>query len=157
MINMDMVGRLTDNKLIVYGTDTATEFEGLVERLGKQVGFDIARKHGGFGPSDHSSFYAKQIPVMHFFTGSHPDYHRPTDDFPKLNVDGMRRVADLVAEVAVAIDVASDPPHFRNRRNGPSAMAATALLRQHSRLFQWRDGLCTLGRHKGESGRPRRP
>ena len=84
MINMDMVGRLTDDKLIVYGTDTATEFEGLVERLGKQLGFDIARKHGGFGPSDHSSFYAQQIPVMHFFTGSHPDYHRPTDDFPQV-------------------------------------------------------------------------
>ena len=79
MINMDMVGRLTDNKLIVYGTDTASEFEGLVERLGKQLGFDIARKHGGFGPSDHSSFYAQQIPVMHFFTGSHRNITaRPT-------------------------------------------------------------------------------
>ena len=72
-----------------------------------------AEKKGGFGPSDHSSFYAQQIPVLHFFTGSHSDYHRPTDDFPKINVDGMRRVADLVADVAAALAEASDPPHFQ--------------------------------------------
>ena len=113
MLNMDMVGRLTDEKLIVYGTDTASEFAALVEKLGKQAGFDLAEKKGGFGPSDHSSFYAQQIPVLHFFTGSHSDYHRPTDDFPKINVDGMRRVGILVADVAAALAEASDPPHFQ--------------------------------------------
>jgi len=121
MINMDMVGRLTDNKLIVYGTDTAAEFEKLVERLGKPLDFEILAKHGGFGPSDHSSFYAQQIPVMHFFTGSHPEYHRPTDDFPLINVDGMRRVAVLVADVAAALADASDPPHFQESQEKPAA------------------------------------
>ncbi|HEY1786146.1 MAG TPA: M20/M25/M40 family metallo-hydrolase, partial [Pirellulales bacterium] len=120
MINMDMVGRLTDEKLIIYGTDTAKEFEPLVERLGKPLKFDIATKHGGFGPSDHSSFYAREIPVMHFFTGSHPDYHRPTDDFPKLNVDGMRRVGLLVSDVAVALADAADPPHFQESQEKPA-------------------------------------
>ncbi|HEX4145692.1 MAG TPA: M28 family peptidase [Pirellulales bacterium] len=120
MINMDMVGRLTDNKLIVYGTDTAAELEGLVQRLAKPLDFEILAKHGGFGPSDHSSFYARQIPVLHFFTGSHPDYHRPTDDFPKLNVDGMRRVGLLVADVAAALADAPDPPHFQESKEKPA-------------------------------------
>ncbi len=93
MLNMDMVGRLQDEKLIVHGTGTATEFEPLVDRLGKEEGFEIIKKPGGFGPSDHSSFYGAKIPVLFFFTGSHKDYHRPSDDFDKLNIGGMRRVA----------------------------------------------------------------
>jgi hypothetical protein len=120
MINMDMVGRLTDNKLIVYGTDTAAEFEKLVERVGKSLDFDLAAKHGGFGPSDHSSFYAQQIPVMHVFTGSHPEYHRPTDDFPLLNIDGMRRVSVLVSDLAIALANAPDPPHFQQSKEKPA-------------------------------------
>jgi hypothetical protein len=114
MLNMDMVGRLQNEKLIVHGTGTATEFDALVDRLGKQDGFEITKKPGGFGPSDHSSFYAAQIPVLFFFTGSHKDYHRPTDDFDLLNVAGMRRVADLVVEMTVALAVAPERPHYQD-------------------------------------------
>lgn len=112
MINLDMVGRLENEKLIVHGTGTAEEFEALVDRLGKDAGFDITKKPGGFGPSDHSSFYGAQIPVLFFFTGSHKDYHRPSDDFEKLNIAGMRRVSDLVAETAVALAEADERPHY---------------------------------------------
>ncbi len=70
MLNLDMVGRLNDEKLIVHGTGTAEEFDALVDRFGKEYGFEITKKPGGFGPSDHSSFYAAKVPVLFFFTGT---------------------------------------------------------------------------------------
>jgi Zn-dependent M28 family amino/carboxypeptidase len=112
MVNLDMVGRLADEKLIVHGTGTAEEFETLVDRLAGDAGFDITKKPGGFGPSDHSSFYGAQIPVLFFFTGSHKDYHRPSDDVDKLNIAGMRRVGDLVTETVVALADAKERPHY---------------------------------------------
>ncbi len=113
MLNMDMVGRLDeDEKLLIQGFDTATEFEELLDRLNETYEFDVRKTSGGFGPSDHSSFYAKDIPVMHFFTGIHSDYHRPADDVEKLNVPGMRRIGQMVADVAVALAESEDPPTF---------------------------------------------
>ena len=114
MVNMDMVGRLSDNKLIVAGTGTATEFEPLVDRLNERYQFNITKQPGGFGPSDHASFYARQIPVMHIFTGTHSDYHRPSDDADKVNVEGMRRIADMVAEIVAAIDEADARPTYKS-------------------------------------------
>jgi Zn-dependent M28 family amino/carboxypeptidase len=124
MLNMDMVGRLADNKLIVHGTGTAAELDPLVDRLGKQFGFEVTKKPGGFGPSDHSSFYAKQIPVLHFFTGTHKDYHRPSDDVDKLNIDGMRRVAEMVATAAVDLAEAPEPPHYLETK-APAAVGGS--------------------------------
>jgi hypothetical protein len=108
MVNLDMVGRLSDNKLIVHGTGTGTGLDALVDRLVGTHKFEVAKEPGGFGPSDHSSFYAKKIPVLHVFTGSHSDYHRPTDTAEKIDYDGMVRIAGLVAD-AVA-DLASVAP-----------------------------------------------
>lgn len=124
MLNMDMVGRLEDEKLIIQGVDTAKEFaplmDGLNERFG--FGFDITRKTGGFGPSDHSSFYSKQIPVMHYFTGLHKDYHRPSDDVEKLNIPGMRRIAEMVAETAQLLaDAPARPTYVESKGSDPSA------------------------------------
>jgi hypothetical protein len=113
MINMDMVGRLRDDKLIVYGTGTAGEFDGLVDELGVQHGFKITKHEGGFGPSDHSSFYAQKIPVLHLFTGNHSDYHRPSDTAEKLNIAGMRRVVDYLVDATLAIDALDAPPAYR--------------------------------------------
>ncbi|MES2789298.1 MAG: M20/M25/M40 family metallo-hydrolase [Planctomycetota bacterium] len=101
MLNMDMVGRLVDNKLTVFGTGTSPHWNGLLEKLGKAAGFELTMKPEGFGPSDQSSFYAKKIPVLHFFTGNHPDYHRPSDDWEKINVAGMEKVTDLIEQVAL--------------------------------------------------------
>ncbi len=103
MLNMDMVGRLDDDKLIIYGTGTAAEWQDLIDDLNEKFAFKITRHPEGFGPSDHSSFYAKEIPVLHFFTGTHKDYHRPTDDIEKINVPGMRRIAEMVAETAIKV------------------------------------------------------
>lgn len=113
MLNMDMVGRLDeDEKLLIQGFDTATEFEALLDQLNGTYEFDVRKTSGGFGPSDHSSFYAKDIPVMHFFTGIHSDYHRPADDVEKLNVPGMRRIGQMVADVAVALAESEARPTF---------------------------------------------
>jgi hypothetical protein len=112
MYNLDMVGRLADNKLIVYGTGTAKEFDPLVDELGKKYEFKITKQPGGFGPSDHSSFYAKKIPVLHLFTGTHSDYHRPSDDSPKLNIEGMQRIADFLSDIVSKTDAAESRPAY---------------------------------------------
>jgi hypothetical protein len=112
MVNMDMVGRLNEEKLVVYGTGTATEFDPLIDELGKQYGFTITKEPGGFGPSDHSSFYAKKIPVLHLFTGTHSDYHRPSDDSEKINVPGMRRVTEMVVDTVSRIAAAEGRPTY---------------------------------------------
>ncbi len=112
MLNLDMVGRLVDEKLIAHGTGTAQEFDQLVDRVNSHYNFKITKKPSGFGPSDHASFYARKIPAMHFFTGAHHDYHRPTDDADKINVPGMRRIAMMVGDAAIAIAENADAPSY---------------------------------------------
>ena len=99
MVNLDMVGRLDGGKIIAHGTGTGTGFDALVDRLVAAHGLTVAKEPGGFGPSDHSSFYAKKIPVLHLFTGSHADYHRPSDTADKINYEGMVRLTGLVTEL----------------------------------------------------------
>lgn len=112
MLNMDMVGRLTDNKLIIQGVDTAKEFDPVIDGLNKTFDFKLTKQSGGFGPSDHASFYSQKVPVMHFFTGTHKEYHRPSDDIELLNVDGMKRIAEMVAETTMAIATAPSRPTY---------------------------------------------
>jgi hypothetical protein len=107
MVNLDMVGRLDGDTIIVHGTGTGTGLEPLVDRLVAAHGLEAAKEPGGFGPSDHASFYAKKVPVLHLFTGSHADYHRPTDTADKINYQGMARLADLVT--ALVRELASSP------------------------------------------------
>ncbi|MEO1991480.1 MAG: M28 family peptidase [Pirellulales bacterium] len=112
MVNLDMVGRLSENKLIIHGTGTGKGFDSFVDRLVEGHGFDVAKEPGGFGPSDHSSFYAKKIPVLHVFTGSHSDYHRPTDTPEKIEYEGMARIASLVAEAVAELAEVSPRPSY---------------------------------------------
>jgi hypothetical protein len=105
MLNLDMVGRLRDDKLLAFGAATATEFPALLDSLNKTpVGkFDLRASGDGWGPSDHASFYAAKRPVLHFFTDTHEQYHRSTDDWPLINNAGLARVAGFVAELATAL------------------------------------------------------
>jgi hypothetical protein len=111
MVNLDMVGRLRPDKetgrdrLIVEGVGTAKGFEALVDKL--NPGFTYAKRKGGTGPSDHDSFYRKKIPVLFFWTDTHENYHRPSDDTETINVAGMRKVADLAERVIAHL--AADP------------------------------------------------
>jgi predicted metalloprotease with PDZ domain len=103
MINFDMVGRLRDRKLIVYGLGTAPELPALVDSANSAAHLDLRKIDDGYGPSDHSSFYAKGIPVLHMFTDTHMDYHRASDDVEKLNIAGMGRIVTFATRVARAI------------------------------------------------------
>ncbi len=112
MFNMDMVGRLRDDKLTVFGMGTATRWKHMIEDLSKDHLFKLTMKPGGFGPSDHSSFYGKQVPVLHFFTGTHSDYHRPGDDWQKINVEGMIRIIDVIEQVIVTTAQTKERPNY---------------------------------------------
>jgi len=95
MLNLDMVGRLKENRLTVFGTHSAKELSDIVTEEARRLGLEV-RESDSVGRSDQMSFYNKKIPSLHFFTGSHPDYHRPTDTWEKVNADGMVKVSDLV-------------------------------------------------------------
>jgi hypothetical protein len=103
MVNFDMVGRLRDDKLIVYGVSTAEEMRAILDSANVEPKLDVRAIGDGFGPSDHSSFYGKGIPVLHLFTDLHDDYHRATDDAERIEVAGMARVSSYAARVARAI------------------------------------------------------
>lgn len=126
MLNMDMVGRLRDDKLTVQGCDTADEFKTIVDTLNdSNYHFHVTHQSGGFGPSDHASFYGKKIPVIHFFTGLHGDYHRPTDDADKVNVPGLVRIAHLVSGVAERIAALPERPTYREVKSSSHGGAAS--------------------------------
>ncbi len=110
MLNMDMVGRMQGNSLTVYGTGTAAEFSEIVSRAAQPLGLSINQQAAGFGPSDHASFYEVSIPVLHFFTGLHNDYHRPSDVFEKLNIPAMASIADLVVDISAQLAASTERP-----------------------------------------------
>ncbi len=147
MINMDMIGRLKGNKLIIGGIGTASEWRAEVDsanlvrtsaqgagtvqlpgvnlniavatgtNLGTPVNldyskFDLTLNEDGYGPSDHSSFYAKQVPVLFFWTGNHEDYHKPSDTADKINYEGEARVVSFVERIVRDIDKSDKRPTY---------------------------------------------
>jgi len=123
MINMDMIGRLNENKLTIGGMGTASEWNELV-KCDNEILFDSSNGYGvggrftlqlnedGFGPSDHSSFYGKKIPVLFFFTGTHNDYHKPSDTADKINYAGEANVISYVAAIEKSIDQNPNRPTY---------------------------------------------
>jgi hypothetical protein len=142
MINMDMIGRMKEKKLIVGGVGTALEWRKLIDAQNilqsmavtkgdhpefplvvattSQVGissdpakrFQITLNEDGYGPSDHSSFYAKQIPVLFFWTGNHEDYHKPSDTADKINYEGEKQILHLIAMILHELDVSDKRPTY---------------------------------------------
>ena len=149
MINMDMIGRETQKKLIVGGVGTAQEWRAMIDAKnvvptvaaslnvpgvgsanlavslpvnvnvnGQAVvaapgkSFELTMNEDGFGPSDHSSFYAKQVPVLFFWTGTHNDYHKPSDTYEKINYEGEARILSFVASIVRDIDRSDARPKF---------------------------------------------
>lgn len=105
MINMDMIGRLDDKTkvLMIHGTGTSPVWESLVKKL-ENDNVKIKTDSSGVGPSDHTSFYLKNMPVLHFFTGSHSDYHKPSDDWEKVNLKGEADVLAIILQVINSVD-----------------------------------------------------
>ena len=146
MINMDMIGRMKENKLVIGGVGTASEWRSLIEMANLMQGvtvsaagtsastrnyplvvasngraivtsdsskqFVITMNEDGFGPSDHSSFYAKQIPVLFFWTGTHEDYHKPSDTADKINYADHARIVAVVSKIVRELDAADKRPTY---------------------------------------------
>jgi hypothetical protein len=123
MINLDMVGRLGRGPLIVYGVDTAEQWRALVEPAAKRAGITIATRGEGYGPSDHTAFYTRDIPVLHLFTNTHTDYHKPSDDADKIDGPGLERVTKMVVEIVSA--AAARPQQLTLRRGAGQPPSAT--------------------------------
>ena len=118
-LNFDMVGRLRSGKLLALGAQSAQEWPALLDSVNATAHLDVRASGDGWGPSDHASFYAVHLPVLHFFTDLHEDYHRPSDDADKINADGIVQVADFAAALVrrldglprlTFVDVAPPPP-----------------------------------------------
>ena len=126
MLNMDMIGRMKEKRLMIGGVGTAAEWRKLIEdensrqgmayadRLSSSPGplFTLALNEDGYGPSDHSSFYSKQVPVLFFFTGAHDDYHKPSDTADKIDYESEARVVALVAGLVSSIDASPRRPTY---------------------------------------------
>ena len=119
MLNMDMIGRLRNDRLYVFGVDTAKEFRGLLAAANREAGLDLVFAGDGYGPSDHTPFYARDRPVLFFFTGPHPDYHRPTDTPDKINAPGLARVVAFIGDVAWQLADEASPVTFVRVQGGP--------------------------------------
>lgn len=118
MINMDMIGRLNaeSKTVVVNGTGTSPVWEPLLKSLATEQ-LKIKTDSSGIGPSDHTSFYLKDIPVLHFFTGSHADYHKPSDDWEKINYDGAVAVLNLIRQVIEKLDGESKLQFLKTKSN----------------------------------------
>jgi hypothetical protein len=103
MVNFDMVGRMRDDRLHVMGVDTGQGLRALVEQAAAGLGVTLALRGDGVGPSDHTAFHGRERPVLFFFTGTHGDYHRPSDTWDRINADGMRRVVAIAHRVIRAL------------------------------------------------------
>ena len=115
MINLDMVGRLrADSTLSISGTGTAKRWNQTLNA--NNSGFNLVLKESGVGPSDHTSFYLQDIPVLHFFTGQHEDYHKPSDDYDKLNYEGMDRISSYIYDVVADLE-GSSRLNFQKTKN----------------------------------------
>ena len=101
LLNLDMVGRIDGDALTIFGFGTAQEWDQVVDEANLDLDqpLDISKAPDGYGPSDHSSFYGEGIPVLHLFTGTHEDYHRPSDDWQLINSSGLDRVVALTAGI----------------------------------------------------------
>jgi hypothetical protein len=105
MLNLDMVGRMRDNRLSALGALSAREWRPLLDSVNATYGLELHATGDGWGPSDQNSFFAKQRPVLHFFTDLHADYHTPADTWDKINADGIETVARFVADMARRLEV----------------------------------------------------
>jgi hypothetical protein len=124
MINLDTVGRIEGDRVIVFGTGTAEEFSGILRGVNHASGFDLAMNADGGGASDHAPFFERGVPALHFFSGAKPEYHRPGDDAALVDPEGIDRLAAYVAELVLHLAGEETPLTFVPA--GVERMAAAA-------------------------------
>jgi len=113
MINMDMIGRIKDDKVYIGGVGTGSTFKSVLDQAEKEAPFKFEASPGGYSSSDHTSFVAKKIPVLFFFSGLHSDYHKPSDTWDKINGPSAARLLDMIENVAVQLANTDQPPTFQ--------------------------------------------
>jgi hypothetical protein len=112
MINMDMIGRMKDSSVTAGGVGTSPAFRPLLDSLSRAKGFDLNMTFPGFGPSDHAAFYAKDIPVLFFFSGYHNEYHTPDDTWKLINLQGEKDILELIYDVVFHLARTPDRPVY---------------------------------------------
>jgi hypothetical protein len=112
MLNMDTIGRIKDSKVYIGGVGTGSTFRKVLEQAHDDSQLKFEYSQGGYASSDHTSFVAKKIPVLFFFSGLHSDYHKPSDTWEKINGEAAARLLNVVASAAVAIADAPERPQF---------------------------------------------
>ncbi|MEZ4771747.1 MAG: M28 family peptidase [Bacteroidia bacterium] len=132
MINMDMIGRLNENKaLIINGVGTSPVWNSALESL-DCFDLKITTTESGVGPSDHTSFYLKDIPVLHFFSGTHKDYHKPSDDADKVNYSGMADIIAYIESLVGKLDSEGELPFTKtkeeNNQNAPRFTVTMGIM-----------------------------
>jgi hypothetical protein len=120
MLNMDMVGRMRENRLQVLGAETATEWNGMVDKACAANRVLCAASGDGYGPSDQINFFSNGAPVLFFFTGTHTDYHKPSDTPDKINAAGAMQTGKICADVALAASQREAPLTFKADVEGPA-------------------------------------
>lgn len=127
MINLDMIGRLTNGKLNIQGTGTSPIWPRVIDSAKAGLPLTVTTTADGFGPSDHSSFTAKNIPVLFYFTGLHGDYHRPSDTWEKINADGTATVLKMVEKSVRIIADSNARPEFTKGAEKPVAQQSSSI------------------------------
>jgi Tol biopolymer transport system component len=122
MLNLDMVGRLREDRLAALGADSAPEWAPALAALGTDLRLQIAASGDGYGPSDQTPFYGARIPVLHFFTGSHDAYHTPEDDAATLDARGGARVAELTARLGRDLALGRLTPTYVSASAAPTQL-----------------------------------
>ena len=112
MINMDMIGRVKDSTVTAGGVGTSPSFKSLLDSLSLNRDFNLTMTMPGAGPSDHASFYARNIPVMFFFSGFHNEYHTPDDTWKLINLKGEKDILDLIYDVVFHLARTKERPEF---------------------------------------------
>jgi membrane-associated protease RseP (regulator of RpoE activity) len=109
---MDMIGRIRDDKVFIGGVGTGSNFKQLLEEAKSRSGLKLEYSPGGYAASDHTSFVAKRIPVLFFFSGLHSDYHKPSDTWEKINAAAAVKLLDLISNVGLELANGSEKPTF---------------------------------------------
>jgi Tol biopolymer transport system component len=120
MVNLDMVGMMRDNKLIVFGSDSAPEWKDAIEHATELAKVSVTASGDGYGPSDQTSFYAKQIPVLHLFTGAHERYHTPADVADAVNYEGIAKSVDFATSIMMHLAAGRVTPQYARATSAPA-------------------------------------
>jgi aminopeptidase YwaD len=125
MVNMDMIGRIKDEKLYIGGVGTGSTLESILKQAESNTSFKYENSAGGYSSSDHTSFVTKHIPVLFFFSGLHSDYHKPSDTWEKINSDAAAKLLDVVSNVGLQLASAGEKPAFVAVVENPNPHAGT--------------------------------